>query len=186
MSREIPLSAQGPPPEVRLRSEWRAGDAERVVELHRRGYAAEGERFHAGFADYVRQTVEAAGLGQPGNASRVWFAERGGETLGCAAMIDRGGRGQLRWVVLVPEARGMGIGKALFGAAMRHADAEGWREVYLETTDGLAASMQLYLANGFSVTSDQEEELWDGPGRMIVMTRRLDPPPSSPPPARRA
>ncbi|MFN7164743.1 MAG: GNAT family N-acetyltransferase [Hyphomonas sp.] len=177
MSREIPLLAQGLPPDIRLRSEWRPGDADRVVDLHQRGYAGEGERFHTGFAAYVRQTVDAAGLGMPGNAGRVWFAERGEEALGCAAMVDRGGRGQLRWVVLVPEARGLGIGKALFRAAMAHAEAQGWTQVYLETTDGLAASMQLYLANGFAVTSDREEELWDGPGRMIVMTRHLDKPP---------
>ena len=109
----------------------------------------------------------------PARASRVWFAERGAETLGCAAMIDRGGRGQLRWVVLVPQARGLGLGKALFEAAMAHAAAQGWPEVYLETTDGLGPSMQLYLANGFEVVSDEEEELWNGRGRMIVMTRRL-------------
>jgi len=175
MSREIPVSAQVTAPGIRLRGDWRLGDADLIVDLHRRGYAGEGPRFATGFADYVRQTVEDAGLGQTGNASRVWFAERGGETLGCAAMIDRGTRGQLRWVVLVPEARGLGVGKALFEAAMAHAAAQNWREVYLETTDGLAASMQLYLANGFATVSDQEVELWDGPGRMIVMSRRLGP-----------
>ncbi|HRJ01356.1 MAG TPA: GNAT family N-acetyltransferase, partial [Hyphomonas sp.] len=78
-------------------------------------------------------------------------------------------------VVLLPEARGLGIGKALFAAAMDHAAAQGWPEVYLETTDGLGASMQLYLANGFTLTSDEPAELWHGPGRFIVMTRRLVP-----------
>ena len=173
MSREIPLSAHVMASGVRLRSDWRPGDADLIVDLHRRGYAGEGPAFAGGFADYVRLTVEEAGLGGPGNRSRVWFAERGDETLGCAAMIDRGHRGQLRWVVLVPEARGLGVGKALFNAAIAHAEAQGWPEVYLETTGGLAASMQLYLANGFAVTSDTEEELWDGRGQMIVMTRRL-------------
>ncbi|WP_291200834.1 GNAT family N-acetyltransferase [Hyphomonas sp.] len=176
MSRDFPPPAGTLPRGIRLRSDWRPGDRDLIVDLHRRGYAGEGLRFAAGFADYVDLTVAEAGLGAPGNASRVWFAERGAEALGCAAMIDRGARGQLRWVVLLPEARGFGLGKALFGAAMDHAAAQGWREVYLETTDGLAASMQMYLADGFAVTRDSEEELWDGPGRMIVMTRRLDKP----------
>lgn len=161
------------PPPVRLRSEWNTGDIDRIVGLHIRGYSDEGPRFAGGFADYVRKTVEEADLTDPARASRVWFAERGSETLGCAAMIDRGDRGQLRWVVLVPQARGLGLGKALFGAAMAHAAAQGWPEVYLETTDGLAASMQLYLANGFAIARDEDAELWNGPGRMIVMTRRL-------------
>ncbi len=173
MSRDIRPPAGVLPEGVRLRSDWRAGDADRIVDLHVRGYAGEGPRFAGPFADYVRLTVAEARLEEAGRASRVWLAERGQEALGCAAMIDRGGRGQLRWVVLVPEARGLGLGKALFEAAMAHAEAQGWAEVYLETTDGLAASMQMYLANGFTVTSDTVEELWDGPGRMIVMARRF-------------
>lgn len=173
MSREIRLPQDVAVEPVRLRSEWRTGDDALIVDLHRRGYAGEGKAFGGHFPDYVARTVAEAGLGQSGNASRVWFAERGSETLGCAAMIDRSTRGQLRWVVLVPEARGLGLGKALFAAAMDHAAAQGWPEVFLETTGGLDASMQLYLANGFTVTSDTTQDLWDGPGRMIVMTRHL-------------
>lgn len=175
MSRKLRPPGEIHPPGVRLRSDWRDGDGDLIVELHRRGYAGEGDRFGDPFPEYVAETVREAGLGKPGHASRVWFAERGSETLGCAAMIDRGSRGQLRWVVLLPEARGLGLGKALFEAAMAHAAECGWPEVYLETTDGLGPSMQLYLANGFTVTSDEETELWSGRGRFIVMTRRLAP-----------
>lgn len=173
MSRRTPPAGADAAQQIRLRSDWRPSDADLIVDLHRRGYAPEGARFGGAFPDYVGETVREAGLGQPGHASRVWFAERGPETLGCAAMIDRGGRGQLRWVVLVPKARGLGIGKALLAAAIDHATAQGWPEVFLETTDGLETSMSLYLANGFTVTSDEEADLWNGRGRFIVMTRRL-------------
>lgn len=174
MSRRTRPHGEVPGPDIHLRSDWRPGDGELIVDLHRRGYAPEGPRFGGAFPDYVAETVREAGLDRPGQASRVWFAERGAETLGCAAMIDRGTRGQLRWVVLVPEARGLGLGKALFAAAMGHAAAQGWPEVYLETTDGLDSSMALYLANGFTVTYEAETELWNGRGRLIVMTRRLE------------
>ncbi len=175
MSREIPSPAGRPPRDVRLRSDWRPGDPGRIVDLHRRGYAGEGPAFADPFPDYVGETVREAGLDRPGHASRVWFAERGTETLGCAAMIDRGTRGQLRWVVLLPGARGLGLGKALFHAAIDHARAQAWPEVFLETTGGLEASMRLYLANGFTVTSDTPAELWGVVGHHIVMTRRLVP-----------
>lgn len=173
MSRRLPSPEDAAGEKVRLRSDWQPGDAQLIVDLHRRGYAPEGERFGGHFPDYVAETVREARLDQPGHASRVWFAVRGAETLGCAAMIDRGTRGQLRWVVLLPEARGLGIGRALFTAAMDHAAAQGWPEVYLETTDGLEASRHLYLANGFTVTSKAPADLWHGPGQFIVMTRRF-------------
>jgi GNAT superfamily N-acetyltransferase len=175
MSRRIPQPEDAPPQDARLRSEWRSGDADLIVDLHRRGYAGEGPAFADPFPDYVAETVREAGLDRPGHASRVWFAERGADAVGCAAMIDRGTRGQLRWVVLLPQARGLGLGKALFRAAMDHADAQGWPEVFLETTGGLAASMQLYLANGFTVTRHEPADLWGVPGYHIVMTRRLAP-----------
>jgi GNAT superfamily N-acetyltransferase len=175
MSRTIPQPEDAPPQDARLRSEWRSGDADLIVDLHRRGYAGEGPAFADPFPDYVAETVREAGLDRPGHASRVWFAERGAETVGCAAMIDRGTRGQLRWVVLLPQARGLGLGKALFRAAMDHAAAQGWPEVFLETTGGLTASMQLYLANGFAIVSDEPADLWGVPSRHIVMVRRLLP-----------
>lgn len=162
-----------PEPPVRLRSGWQTGDADLIVDLHRRGYANEGPAFEGGFLDFVRATVEEAALGAPGHKSRVWFAERGEETLGCAAMIDRGARGQLRWVVLLPEARGTGLGKTLLITALAHAESSGWDEVYLETTRGLTASMQLYLTHGFTVVRDEEARLWNGPGHEVVMVRRI-------------
>ncbi len=173
MSRRIGPPGAARPTDVILRDRWRPGDAELIVSLHRRGYASEGARFGGAFPVYVRETVDEAGLDRSGHASRVWFAERGGEALGCAAMIDRGARGQLRWVVILPEARGAGLGRALVQAALDYAAAQGWREVYLETTDGLDSSMALYRGFGFSLDSQQEADLWDGPGQFIVMTRRF-------------
>lgn len=173
MSHFTPPKNLALPAGLNLRSAWRPGDADLIVDLHRRGYASEGDRFGPSFPGYVRKTVEEAGLDAPGHDSRVWFAEQAGETLGCAAMIDRNGRGQLRWVVLLPAARGLGLGKLLLTTAMDYAAAQGWPDVFLETTDGLGPSMQLYLTHGFAVTSVTEVDLWDGPGRMIVMARSL-------------
>lgn len=173
MSRKHILPADAAPMNIRLRSEWRPGDGALIGDLHARGYADLGPRFGAAFVDHVRSTVTDANPGDGRNASQVWFAERGGEAIGCAAMIDRGGRGQLRWVIVLPEARGSGTGRALFTAAMDHAQAMNWADVFLETTDGLPAAMALYCANGFRVVSQTLTNLWDGPGLLITMVRPL-------------
>jgi N-acetylglutamate synthase-like GNAT family acetyltransferase len=161
------------PKPVRLRHEWRSSDAALVVDLHRLGYAAHGSRFGQDFLDHVRETIDEASLEKRDHRSRVWFAERNEKTLGVAAMIDRGDEGQLRWFVALPDARGLGVGRTLFTAAMDHARAQGWPSVYLHTTDGLDASMRLYLRNGFELVSDEEDDLWHGRGRLIVMRRQL-------------
>lgn len=155
-----------------FRCDRRPGDDELIVQLHRLGYAPDGERFGAAFCAFVAQTVAEARLDDPRNG-RVWFVEQNGEAYGCAAMIARGDRGQLRWVVLRPELRGLGTGRRLFELALDDARQRGFREVYLETTDGLDASMAIYEQAGFRTVSDKIDDLWHGKGRHIVMTLDL-------------
>ena len=155
-----------------IRSDWREGDVDLIVDLHRRGYAHEPVRYGADFLEHVRHTVEEADI--PAHpASRVWFAELDGETVGCAALVDRGDRGQLRWVVLTPETRGLGIGRRLLDAAMAHAAEQAWSSVYLETTDGLDASMAIYRKLGFQVDVSEDQPLWHGGGLFILMSLKL-------------
>lgn len=143
-----------------------------IVDLHMRGYAEEDDRFSRDFGRHVAETVEDARK-NAGARSRVWFAEKDGETVGCTAMVDRGDRGQLRWVVLMPAARGCGVGGRLFSEAMDYAAAQDWREVFLETVDGLPASMAMYRKAGFEEVSNKEVELWHGKGRAITMVKPL-------------
>ncbi len=158
---------------VIIRCDRRPGDDDLIVRLHVEGYLQEGPRFHGDdFAPYVARTVAEAGLDRSPR-SRVWFAERDGRTLGCTAMVDRDDRGQLRWVVVLPAARGLGLGKRLVTLALDYAASQGWREAYLETTEGLDASMGLYEKLGFVTTDDTPTALWHGPGHHIIMRKPL-------------
>jgi N-acetylglutamate synthase-like GNAT family acetyltransferase len=158
---------------IAIRHDRRPGDDALIVALHREGYRPHGGRFDNAFAAYVAQTVAEAAL-DANPASRVWFAERDGRAIGCAALIDRGTRAQLRWVVLLPEARGLGLGRLLVERALDRASRLGKTHVYLETTDGLAESMGLYARLGFATVSEEVVLLWHGEGTEIVMERRCD------------
>lgn len=143
-----------------------------IVDLHRLGYAIEGDRFGEPFCEFVAETVAEAQLDKP-SRSRVWFAELDEKAVGCSALVDRGEVGQLRWVVLLPEARGTGAGKKLVDLALDHARACGHREVFLETTDGLDSSMAIYEKLGFTTREAHVERLWHGDGLHITMTLTL-------------
>ena len=158
--------------DITIRHDRREGDDDLIVALHRDGYAHEGPAFGPAFFPFVAKTVAEAQLGDNKN-NRVWFAEAGRRTLGCAAMIDRGDRGQLRWVIVLPEARAFGLGKQLVTLALAHAETLGCREVFLETTDGLDASMKLYERLGFEVRERTMAELWQGPAPLVIMTKTL-------------
>jgi N-acetylglutamate synthase-like GNAT family acetyltransferase len=158
--------------DIQYRDQRQPGDDQLIVDLHRLGYAYEGERFVQPFWEFVAETVAEAQLDQP-SRSKVWFAERDGEALGCAALVDRGDIGQLRWVVVLPAARGIGAGRKLVDFALDHARACGHSAVFLETTDGLAASMAIYERVGFETTKQHLEPLWHGEGMLVEMTLPL-------------
>ena len=157
--------------EIWIRSDRRAGDDALIVELHRLGYRGHGPRFGPEFAEFVAETVAEAGLDDPSSGS-VWFAHDGAGAVGCSALINRGDRGQLRWVIVLPRARGLGLGMRLTELALDHAEIQPHHTVFLETTDGLEASMAIYQKLGFVTTHAQPTRLWHGEGVHIVMERR--------------
>lgn len=81
--------------------------------------------------------------------------------------------GQLRWVLVHPRHRGIGLGRRLVTQALDWCIRQDLRAVRLETTDGLPASMALYRTLGFDTVREETVELWDGPRTLIRMEKRL-------------
>lgn len=157
--------------DITIRTELKPGDLGRIITLHGEGYGREEGHFGLAFEAYVARTV-ADFIIDNGAKGRVWLAERDGRLVGCTAMVDRGGKGQLRWVLVSPEARGTGLGKKLVNAAIDYAADEGWSEITLETTTGLPASMDIYLRLGFDVVSEEETELWNPHAQKLIHMRK--------------
>ncbi len=164
--------------DVAVRDALRPGDLGRLIALHGRAY--EGERAHFGlvFEAYVARTV-AEFIIDNGARGRVWMAERGRDLLATAAMVEREGpsgpRGQLRWILADPSARGLGLGKLLIGEAMQYARENQYKEVFLETTEGLDASMAIYDRLGFKEVKRETMALWREENVVITMALPLTP-----------
>lgn len=152
--------------------ELRPGDLGRIVSLHGKLYSAL-DGFGLPFEAYVGKTLAEFVLDNDANG-KFWLVERDGRLVGCTAAVLRGDhRGQLRWVLVDPAERGQGLGKQLVVAAIQYCKEAHCRSIYLETTDGLAASQALYEALGFTVTSQTQEELWNAPRALIKMQLTL-------------
>jgi N-acetylglutamate synthase-like GNAT family acetyltransferase len=109
-----------------------------------------------------------------GANGRIWLAERDDQLVGCTALILReGNRGQIRWVLVNPSARGIGLGKKLMDRAMAWGRERGCKVLFLETTDGLPESQTLYENLGFEVVYNQPEKLWDKVRPLIKMELAL-------------
>jgi len=165
VSRETNSAAPGA---LEIRTQLRCGDLGRIVELHGTVYEPL-DGFGIRFEAFVGRTIAEFMLDNDAGG-QIWLAERDGRLVGCTAIVLRENqRGQLRWVVVDPSERGRGLGKQLVNAAINYCREKDCKKLFLETTNGLPESQTLYESLGFTVTSNSEEPLWDGPRPLILM-----------------
>ena len=138
--------------DVTLR-DLRIGDAGWLIEQHGVLYARD-EGFDETFealvaeilADFIRRHDPAS--------ERAFIAERAGQRLGSVFCVQSGepGVAKLRLFLLVPEARGLGLGQRLLDACLGFARASGYHTLCLWTHESHTAACALYRKNGFALT----------------------------------
>ena len=150
--------------EVTIRRELRPGDAQAIVDLHRRVYCPEygrNERFVTAVAESLAGRIA---LGWPAAGGAVWLLERGGRVAGSMALTVEGqGVGQVRWVVFEPSLRGKGLGRGLLDALLAFARSAGMSMLRLDTFSALEAAGHLYRQAGFRVVWERERDDWGPP-----------------------
>ena len=82
----------------------------------------------------------------------LWLAWEGDRALGCGALRDLGGAGEIKAMHTLATARGRGVGQAVLAAIIDAARARGMAWVALETGSdpAFAAARRLYQAAGFA------------------------------------
>jgi GNAT superfamily N-acetyltransferase len=148
------------PASYEIRRELRPGDAEAIVAMHDRIYPAEYRR-NAAFVQAVADSVERAVAGGWPEGGGVWIVERGGRLAGSVALTDEGdGLGKIRWVLLDPALRGLGLGRRLIGEAVERARELGMRRLELDTFSELRAAARIYRDVGFRIVHARERSDW--------------------------
>jgi GNAT superfamily N-acetyltransferase len=150
--------------ELRIRDRLADGDVEKMIELHRRVYQPE-YGMNDTFVDRVGDGIrEAHAAGWPERSGAVRLADHDGEVWGCTAMTDEGGGvGRVRWVVLMPELRGTGLGRRLIGEVIDEGRAAGMHTLALETFSALTSAARIYRDAGFRVISELARQDWGQP-----------------------
>jgi DNA-binding MarR family transcriptional regulator/GNAT superfamily N-acetyltransferase len=150
---------------LRLR-EPRPGDLGWVVARHGALYAQEyGWDFR--FEGLVAEIVgRFAATRKPGR-EHCWIAEHQGERVGSVFLVEKSRLvGQLRLLLVEPEARGRGVGRALVRECIRAARANRYRKLVLWTNEALVAARRIYAGEGFRrIRTDRStpfsQEYWE-------------------------
>ena len=141
--------------EITIRNDLRPGDLGYVAHRHGVLYAQE-YGYGVAFEAYV-----AAGLAEfyehyDRHRDRVWICEHHGRMVGFLLLMHRSETAaQLRFFLIEPEYRGVGLGKKLMGLYMEFLRSCGYRSTYLWTTDELPAAASLYLREGFRLVEEK-------------------------------
>lgn len=144
---------------VTLRTHLAPGDLGELVHLHGVLYAREHGFDHTFEAYVARPLAEFVLAASP--RERLWIAECDSRRVGCVAIVASSSEiAQLRWFLVDPSARGIGLGKRLLNEAVDFCEASGYRAVTLWTVSALAAAAGLYRRAGFQRVEQKPAKKW--------------------------
>ncbi|WP_217603239.1 helix-turn-helix domain-containing GNAT family N-acetyltransferase [Chitinophaga sp. GbtcB8] len=143
-----------------FRHELLPGDVGYLIYLHGEIYAKE-TGYNLEFEGYVCKTFYDFLQNYHPSKDRVFLATYKNRIVGAAAILGHSKElGQLRWLLVHPDMRGIGLGKKLVDDAMAFCREQQYKKVYLLTTDQQTTAAKLYTQHGFIKTEEVPQEMW--------------------------
>lgn len=134
---------------------FRSDDTDWLVMQHGTLYA-QFDGFDDTFGPLVRQIIDEFNAGHDPEHERGWIAEQDGTRLGSIFCVRAGPTtAKLRLFLLIPQARGLGLGKRLLATCVEFARASGYSEMELWTHESHKAACALYRATGWQLEASR-------------------------------
>lgn len=154
---------------IPIRTELKPGDLGYVTHMHGRLYHRE-YGYGLQFESYVAKGLWEFYENYTPERNCIWACEHEDRMIGFLLLMDRGKAAQLRYFLIEPEYRGIGLGAKLLNLYMDFLHDCGYRESYLWTTHELPAAAHLYKRLGFKLTEEKESTSFGKP----VIEQRYD------------
>lgn len=148
--------------DIQIRTTLQPGDMGYIIHLHGKlykneyNYGVEFESYVAkGFHEFYQQYDPAT--------NRVWICEHQNEIVGFMLLMNRGAAAQLRYFIILPGYRGIGLGNKLMELYTEFLKECRYSSSYLWTTDELDTAAHLYKKFGFTLAEQKESEAFGKP-----------------------
>lgn len=146
--------------DIRYRHEITPGDIGYIIYLHGFIYGNESN-FSNEFEKYVIKTFYNFLENYSSQYDRIWMAEYNNKIVGCIAIQHQSKEeAQLRWFLLDPSFRSLGIGKKLLNDAVDFCQEKKFKNVFLLTTSMQDKALEMYKLAGFELTWSKEVQEW--------------------------
>ena len=150
--------------DISIRTEFRPGDIGYVTYMHGSLYYRE-YNYGLQFESYVAQGLCEFYEKYNPQRNRIWACEHNDRMIGFLLLMDRGHAAQLRYFLIEPRYRGIGLGSKLMNLYMDFLQECGYQESYLWTTHELSTAALLYKRHGFKLTEEKESIAFGKPLR---------------------
>lgn len=147
------------PEEVGIRHKLVSGDIGYLIHMHGWIYRREC-RYPLAFEGYVARTFHEFMKTYDAGKDRIWLAEHNGEIVGSIGIVGHPGKAQLRWFLLNPDYRGIGLGKRLLREALAYCRRKRYPKVFLLTTEDQTQAIAMYRKAGFVQTAENRIDTW--------------------------
>jgi peptidyl-dipeptidase Dcp len=149
---------------ISIRTALRSGDIGYVIFMHGDLYQKE-YGYGIQFETYVAKGLCEFWEKYTPERNRVWVCEHNDRMIGFLLLMERGKAAQLRYFLIEPEYRGIGLGSKLMSLYMDFLQQCGYKESYLWTTHELSTAAHLYKRIGFQLTEEKESTAFGQPLR---------------------
>jgi N-acetylglutamate synthase-like GNAT family acetyltransferase len=140
--------------DIHIRTELKPGDIGYIIYMHGRLYKKEYD-YGIEFESYVAGGLAEFYQQYDPQKDGVWICEYKNKIVGFLLLMHRGEAAQLRYFILKPKYRGIGLGNKLMNLYIEHLKKCNYRSSYLWTTDELPTSAHLYKKFGFILTEEK-------------------------------
>lgn len=150
--------------DISIRTQLQSGDLGYMTYMHGTLYQREygyGVQFEA----YVARGLCEFWERYDPVRNRVWICEHRDRIIGSLLLMDRGSAAQLRYFLIEPEYRGIGLGSRLIQLYLDSLQECGYQASYLWTTHELQRAAYLYKRVGFQLTEEKESTAFGKPLR---------------------
>lgn len=141
------------PEHINIRTKYQSGDIGKITKMHGELY-----KFGVYFESYVAETLADFYRNMDAEKECVWLAEYKEEVIGSIALKNTDDWAQLRYFLINPEFRGIGLGKRMINLFMDFMTNTGYSKSFLLTESQLKIAAHLYGQFGYQYVSKRETD----------------------------
>ena len=148
---------------ITIRTQLQPGDIGFVTYLHGFIYWKE-YNYGIAFESYVAKGLQEFITNHNPERDGVWICEYNDQVIGFILLMDRNNASaQLRYFLLAPAFRGIGLGRKLMEEFMQCLKTKGYKHAYLWTTHEQEAAAYMYKKAGFKLTEEKDSMAFGKP-----------------------